>query len=171
MSEVDTYGVPLRVFGDGMPPEFFEVLGRILAINGKIEYLKDRLDHLPFSETSGVRKVEQFLKRYDAGRSARNAIVHSSWAFGAHTTDPDVILGIRYKIRKAASGQTATLSLHDLPDSEREQDIVEYRLEGLRKLVRRDVATMRVGELAYAEVMLNWAARQVLPGDTDLLSP
>lgn len=159
MNEVDKYGVPIRVFGDGTSPEFFEVLGRILAINGRIEYLKDRLDHLPSSETSVVRKVEQFRRRYDSGRAIRNAIVHSSWAFGAHKTDPEVILGIRYKIRKAVSGQTARVSLHDIPDSEREQDIVEYRLEELRKLVRHDVATMYVGELAYAEVMLNWASR------------
>lgn len=109
MSDVDKYGVPLHIFGDATAPEFFEILGRLLAVNGKIEYLKDRLDDLPSSETSGVRKVEQFLEGYSSGRVDRNAIVHSYWVFGAHTNDPEVILGIRYKIRKLASGETAEL--------------------------------------------------------------
>lgn len=54
MSEVDGYGVPVSAFGVSMPPEFFEIVGRLIAVNGKIEYLKDRLDNMPTSETSGV---------------------------------------------------------------------------------------------------------------------
>jgi hypothetical protein len=157
LSDVDKYGVPLQAFGDAIAPEFFEILGRLLAVNGKIEYLKNRLGDLPSSETIGVRKVEQFLERYSSGRIARNAIVHSYWVFGAHTNDPDVILGIRYKIRKLASGETATVAIHNVPDSEREQDVVQYKLDGLRKLLSRDVGTLRIGEIAYAQIQLNWA--------------
>lgn len=171
MSDVDNYGVPLHIFGDAIAPEFFEILGRLLAVNGKIEYLRDRLDDLPSSETSGVRKVEQFLKRYNSGRLDRNAIVHSYWAFGAHTNDPEVILGIRYKIRKLASGETATVATRDVPGSEREQDVVQYKLDDLRKLLSRDVVTMRMGEIAYADVELNWARRQLLAADGDLPIP
>ena len=36
-AEVDAHGVPLGAFGQPAPSEFFEVLGRILAVNGKIE--------------------------------------------------------------------------------------------------------------------------------------
>jgi len=67
MRDVDKYGVPISAFGDSTAPEFFEILGRLLAVNGKIEYLKDRLDDLPSSETTGVRKVEQFLERLRLG--------------------------------------------------------------------------------------------------------
>jgi len=170
-TEVDEYGVPLSAFGAGATSEFFSVLGRLIAVNGKIEYLKDRLDHLPSSETDGVRKVEQFLNRYGAGRLARNAIVHSHWMFGADTKDLDIILGIRYKIRKVASGETATVAIGDVPGSEREQDVVKYTLAGLRKLLRRDIATMRLGEIAYTEVNLTWARRQIAVTPEDLLSP
>ncbi|TFC91329.1 MULTISPECIES: hypothetical protein [Cryobacterium] len=158
--EVDRYGIPLDVFGDYPPPEFFEVIGRIVAINAKIEYLKERLDNLPPSETTGIKKVQQFLKRDSSGRMDRNAIVHSFWTFGASTENPNLILGIRYKVRKLASGEIATTSIRDVPDSEREQDIVQFELVGLRKILKRDLATMQVGELAYSEVMLQWAARQ-----------
>jgi hypothetical protein len=153
-----------------MPAGFFEVLGRILAVNGKIEYLKERLESFPSAETTGVRKVEQFRKRDSSGRIDRNAIVHSSWVFGAHALDHEVILGVRYKVRKVASGATASVSIGDIPDCEREQDVVQYTMDGLRKLLKRDLTTMRVGEIAYSEVMLNWAARQVGAADDDSTS-
>jgi hypothetical protein len=79
LTEVDRFGVPVDSFGSGMPPEFFEVIGRLVAINGRLEYIKDRLDHLSPSETSGVRKFEQFAKRFESGRLDRHTIVHSSW--------------------------------------------------------------------------------------------
>jgi hypothetical protein len=160
MSDVDKYGVPLDAFGHDVPPAFFEVLGRILAVNGKIEFIKERLEDLPSSETRGVRKVEQFLNRYDAGRLDRNAIVHSNWVFGAHTRDAEVILGVRYKVSKVVSGEIATVSIRDVPDSERDQVFVQYRLDELRKLLKRDVATMLIGELGHAEISVRWAARQ-----------
>lgn len=159
-SEVDRFGVPLLAFGRDAPPQFFEILGRLLAINGKIEYLKERLGHLPPSELSGVRKVEQFFKRYDSGRLDRNAIVHSTWVFGAHTKDPEVIVGIRYKISKANSGQIAMVSIRDTPNSERKQVFVQYKLDELRELLKRDVATLLIGERAYATVNLKRAAQQ-----------
>jgi len=138
--------------------EFFEVLGRILAVNGKIEYLHDRLDHLPSSETSGTRKVEQFLGRVTAEKGERNAIVHSHWTFGAHTSRSDVITAIRYKVRKQVSGEVATVSIVDVPGSEREQDFTLYTLDDLRRVLRRSVTTMQIGEQAYAYAMLKRAA-------------
>jgi len=105
--EVDRYGIPLDVFGHHTP-EFFEVIGRIVAINAKIEYLKERLDDLPPSETREIKKVEQFRKRDSSGTMDRNAIVHSFWTFGASTENSNLILGIRYKVRKLASGEIAT---------------------------------------------------------------
>ena len=160
LTEVDQYGVPLTVFGNPMPPEFFDVVGRIVAINGKIEYLKDRFQHLPSSEIEAVKKVKQFTQRYNSGRAERNAIVHSSWVFGADMDDPDVILGVRYKVGKLASTGTATVSIRDVPESERKQEAVRYTLSGLRKILKRDLVTMQVGEYAFTEVMLTWAARQ-----------
>lgn len=157
--DVDQHGVPIRAFGDPVTPEFFEVLGKIVSVNGQIEYLQDRLGHLPMSETSGVRKLEQFLARFESGRSGRNEVVHSRWLFGADTTDPDVIFGVRYKVRKQTTGDVATVSIHDVPDSEREQETVQHTLDSLRKLLRRDVTTMRIGEQAYTEIMLKWAAQ------------
>jgi hypothetical protein len=171
LSEVDKYGVPLDAFGPAVPTGFFEVLGRLLAVNGKIEYLKDRLDHVPSSERNGVRKVEQFYKRYDSGRLERNAIVHSFWAFGAHTGDPEVISGVRYKRKGPASGEIATVSIGDIPDSEREQVIVQYGLDQLRNLLKSDVTTMLIGMHAHAEVGVNWAARQSPTATEDLASP
>lgn len=168
LSEVDKYGVPLDAFGPGVPPEFFEVLGRLLAVNGKIEYLKERLGHLPLSETNGVRKVEQFYKRYDSGRLERNAIVHSLWVFGAHTEAPEAILGVRYKTKSPASGEIARVSIHDVPDSEREQVIVQYGLDQLRKILKRDVTTLLIGVHAHTEVGVNWAARQSPTSAEDL---
>jgi hypothetical protein len=162
-ADVDGYGVPLKAFGVGLSPAFFEILGRIVVVNGQIEYLKSRLAHLPSTETEGVRKVEQFLKRCDSGRMDRNAIVHSKWVFGAHRTDPTVILGVRYKIGKQASGEVATVSIRDIPGDEERQDLVQYRLKDLRSILKRDVATMHIGEVAYAEVMLTWAAGQLSP--------
>lgn len=171
MNNVDKYGVPLDTFGHDVPPEFFEVLGRLLAVNGKIEYLKERLDHLPSSETSGVRKIEQFFRRYDSGRLDRNAIVHSNWVFGAHAQDSEVILGVRYKISKAASGEIATVSIRDAPDSERKQVFVQYKLDELRKLLKRDVTTMLIGEHGHTEINLSWAARQPLSAAKDSSAP
>ena len=106
-----------------------------------------------------MRKVAQFRKRYSAGRSDRNAIVHSNWVFRAHTQDPDVIVGVRYKQRNRATGYVATVSLADIAGDCRQQDVVEYSLKQLRTQLRHDIATMRVGEIAYAQVMLAWAAR------------
>lgn len=159
-TEVDAYGVPLAAFGAPTPSEFFEVLGRVLAIRGRIEYLQDRITHLPSIETRGSRKVEQFLARCNAERAHRNTIVHSHWVFGAHTGDPEVILAIRYKSRKQTSGDVATVSLVDVPESDREQDVGQYTLDDLKGLLRRNVVTMRIGEQAYTEVMLKWAAQQ-----------
>lgn len=167
-TEVDAFGVPVAAFGQSAPPEFFEVLGRILAVNGKIEYLGDRLDSLPHTETKGTRKVEQFLVRCNAERADRNAIVHSHWVFGAHATDPDVFLAIRYKTRKQTSGQVATVSIVDVPGSDREQDFTLYTLDDLQRVLRRSTATMRIGEQAYAQAMLRWAtlrtAEDLSPG-------
>ena len=160
MTEVDRYGVPISAFGVSMPSEFFEIVGRLVAVSGKIEYLKDRLDNMPTSETSGVRKVEQFLKREDSGKLDRNAIVHSWWVAGAHD-DANVLLGIREKKRKVASGAAASVSMRDVPGSDRDQDYVEYTLEALRRLLKRCVTTMSIGELAYGEVMFKWAAQEI----------
>lgn len=159
-SEIDGYGVPVSAFGGSMPSEFFQIVGRLLAVCGKIEYLKDRLDNMPTSETSGVRKVEQFLKREDSGKLDRNAIVHSWWVAGAHD-DADVLLGIRYKKRKVASGAVASVSTRDVFGSDRDQEYVEYTLEALRTLLKRCVTTMSIGELAYGEVMFKWAAQGI----------
>jgi hypothetical protein len=161
LTEVDKYGVPIDAFGREVPPEFFEIIGRLLVVNGKIEYIKERLDHLPISETSGVRKFHQFMKRYDAGRSDRNAVVHSFWVFGADTSDPGVILGVRYKVRKVASGEIATVSIRDVTDSEREQEFIQFTPDELRKLLKRDLDTMRIGMHALTEIGLNWAAQQL----------
>lgn len=169
-SEVDNFGVPLVAFGDGMPPQFFEILGRLVAVNGKIEYLMGRLNQLPSSETRGLRKVEQFLKRYNLGRMDRNAIVHSFWTVGTHE-DPEVIMGFRYKVGKSASGELAMVSIGDVPDSEKVQVVVQYSLTKLRKLLRRDLLTMQVGELAFTAVSLDWATRQTLPGDQEWSTP
>jgi len=160
LGDVDRFGLPLNQFGHYSPPEFFEIVGRIVATNGRIEYLKDRLAHLPSSETSGVKKVEQFLTRYKSGRLERNAIVHSSWVFGAGTDAPDLILGVRYRTRKDTVGDTATVSIADVPASEKKQDVVQYGLAGLRKLFKRDITTLQVGEIAYTQVMLAWARDQ-----------
>ena len=162
-NEVDNYGVPVGAFGRHAPPEFFEVLGRLLAVNGNIEYLKDRLDQHPASETDGVRKAEQFSKRYESGRLERNGVVHSRWIFGAHTLDSEVILGVRYKITKSNSGKIASVSIRDVPGSEKEQVVVEYKLDGLRKLLKRDITTMLIGERALTEVDMKWAANQLYP--------
>lgn len=163
-TEVDGHGVPLGAFGEPAPSEFFEVLGRILAVNGKIEYLHDRLSHLPASETNGTRKVEQFLARVSAEKSDRNAIVHSHWTFGAHMSRPEVVTAIRYKTRKQTSGEVATLSMVDVPGSEHEQDFALYTLDDLRGVLRRSVTTMQIGEQAYAQAMIKWAVTQP---DTD----
>lgn len=160
-TEVDGYGVPTAAFGHPVPSGFFEVLGRILAVHGKIEYLQDRLTHLPSTETTGSRKIEQFLARCGAGRADRNTIVHSNWMFGAHTTDPDVILAIRYKNRKQTSGAAATVSIVDVTESDREQDVGQYTLNDLKRLLRSNVVTMRLGEQAYTEIMLKWASQQI----------
>lgn len=159
-NDVDPYGVPLTAFGLNPPADFFEILGRILATNGRIEYLLDRLDHLPKDETAGIRKAKQFRRRDAIGKLDRNAIVHSSWIFGAHRTDPGVFMGVRYNKAKRTSGETATLSMTDVPDSELIQDVVFHDLTGLRKILKRDLATMHIGEIAWAEVMLTWAARK-----------
>ena len=151
-----------------MPTGFFEVLGRMLAVCGRIEYLQDRLAHLPSTETTGDRKVEQFLARCDVEKADRNTIVHSHWVFGAHLTNPDIILAVRYKTRKQSSGTIATVSMADVPESAREQDVGQYTLKGLKSLLRRTIATMRIGELAYTGIMLRWAARQI---DSESPSP
>lgn len=160
MGEVDGHGVPVSAFGASMPPEFFEIVGRLLAVSGKIEYLKDRLDNMPTSETSGVRKVEQFVKRENAGKLDRNAVVHPWWVAGGHD-DPAVLLGIRYKKRKVESGVVASVSMRDVPGSDRDQEHVEYTLDALRRLLKRSVTTMNIGELAYGEVMFKWAAQEL----------
>lgn len=159
-TDVDSYDLPLQAFGQAVPPAFFEVLGRIITVHGKIEYLQDRLKHLTSSETSGVKKIDQFRKRCESGRDARNAIIHSRWVFGADMNDPDIFLGMRYKTRKPTSGTVATVSIADVPDSMREHDIVRYTLHSLRKLLRKDIVTMQVGEQAYSEIMLNWAGQE-----------
>ncbi|MBB5831904.1 hypothetical protein [Brachybacterium aquaticum] len=110
---------------------------------------------------SDVRKVEQFRARFASGRDGRNAVVHSRWVFGAQPSDPEIILGIRYKIMKKPAGEVATLSIQDVPDSEREQIYVEHTLSSLKRLLRRDVGTMQIGQQAYTEVMMTWAAGQL----------
>lgn len=159
-TEVDAYGVPVNAFGDRVPSEFFEALGRILSVHGKIEYLEERLRHLPSVETTGARKTEQFFARCAAGKADRNAVVHSSWVFGAYQTDSDVILAVRYKTRKQTSGEVATISTMGVPESDREQDIGQYTLSDLKRILLRSIVTMRIGEQAYSEIMLNWASDQ-----------
>ena len=161
LTEVDAYGVPLYAFGKSVPPQFFEVIGRLLAVNGKIEYLQERLNHLPSVETEALIKVEKFLKRYRSGRLERNAIVHSYWVFGAVAEDAKVIVGIRYKTSRSASGEIATVSLRDIAGSEKDQVVTQYSLAELRTLLKRDIATMSIGMQAHSEVALNWAVRQV----------
>lgn len=156
-TETDEYGVPTTAFGSPPPSHFFAILGRLLAVHGKIEYLEDRLKHLPAEETAGIRKVEQFQARCAAGKSDRNTIVHSYWLFGAHQTTSEIILALRYKTRKHTSGDIATLSMRDVPESDREQDLGQYTLDDLSKLLRASVVTMRIGEHAYGEVMARWA--------------
>jgi hypothetical protein len=168
LSDVDNYGVPIDAFGPTTPPEFFEILGRLLAVNGKIEYLKDRLAHLPEAETNGVGKVEQFTKRYESGRLERHSIVHSRWIFDAHSKDPEVIVGVRYKVSKAASGEIATVSITGVRGSEHDQVVVQYTLNELRKLLKRDVTTMLIGERAHTEVNMRWAAQEVMTTAEDL---
>lgn len=159
-TEVDAYGMPVAAFGDRVPSDFFEVLGRFLSVHGKIEYLKERLDHLPMDERTGFRKAEQFLERCRTGQADRNAIVHSHWMFGAHKANPEIILAVRYRTRKHVSGEIATLSIVDVPESDKEQGIGQYTLDSLRKILARSIVTMRIGEQAYSEVMVNWAVRQ-----------
>jgi hypothetical protein len=144
-----------------VPSEFFEVLGRILTVHGKIEYLQDRLKHLPSAETTGSIKVKQFFARCSAEKADRNAIVHSHWVFGAHTTNRDIILALRYKIRKQISGDIATVSIVDAPESDRQQDYGEYTLDDLKRVLRGNVVTMRIGEQAYTQIMLKWASQQI----------
>ncbi|WP_460800086.1 hypothetical protein [Microbacterium sp. GXF0217] len=156
---VDAYGVPLDLFGESVPEEFFAILGRLVATNGQIEYLYDRLNHLPEHERVGIRKVEQFFGRFVAGRDERNAVIHSRWVFGAHE-DPEVIVGIRYKINKKSSGLVAVLSIADVEDSEREHVLVEHTVESLRRLLRRDLITANIGAQALVETMLNGASRE-----------
>lgn len=160
LTDVDRFGVPVDAFGLGIPQEFFEVIGRLVAVNGRLEYLKDRLDHLPPSETDGIRKFEQFTSRYESGRQDRHTIVHSSWLQGADTEDPEVILGMRYKMRRVASNEVATLSIRDVPGSEREHEYVQHTLVTLRKLLKRDIDTMHIGMSALTEVGLAWAVKK-----------
>jgi hypothetical protein len=159
--EVDEHRVPIDAFGDRAPSEFFGVLGRIVAVNGQLEYFMDRLGHLPALETEGARKVEQFRARFMSGRDERNAVVHSRWVFGAQPSDPEVTLGVRYKVMKKPVGQVATVSIRDVPESEKDQIYVEHTLASLKRLLRRDLGTMQIGKQAYSEVMLAWAARQL----------
>lgn len=165
LNDVDEYGVPLHAFGDGIPPEFFEILGRLIAVNGKIEYLKERLDQVPPAETNGVRRVEQFMTRYESGRLDRNSIVHSFWTFDADSDDSEAIVGVRYKMKGPAAGEIASIALRDNPGSEHPQVIVQQTLSGLRALLKRDLRTMLFGELAFTEIGLKWAVRQLAMGD------
>lgn len=159
-TEVDSYGIPVDAFGERVTSGFFEVLGRILSVHGKIEYLEERLGHLSPAETAGVKKTEQFLARCAAGKAVRNTIVHSYWVFGAHRTDPDIILAVRYKVRNQTSGQIATLSIMDVPESDRGQDVGQYTLGDLKAILRRSIQTMRIGEQAYSKIILRWAVGQ-----------
>ena len=61
--EVDHFGVPRKAFWDRTPAGFFELVGRILAVNGRIEYLRGRLDHLPSSGTRCDRPLFVGLRR------------------------------------------------------------------------------------------------------------
>lgn len=157
---VDAYGLPVEAFGVEPPDGFFEVLGRILAVSAQIEYLQDRLEHLPSTETERVRKVEQFLARCADGRDARNAVVHSRWSFDAHT-DPDVIIGIRYKKRKNASGQVFSVAMTDVEGSGLGHELIEHTMVTLRRLLKRDISTMTIGQMAYTEIQLRWAQTQI----------
>lgn len=129
--EVDEYKVPIDAFGGRAPSEFFAILGRILAVNGQLEYLMDRLGHLPDTEIAGVRKVEQFRARFASGRDERNSVVHSRWVFGSQESDPEIILGIRYKVTKKPAVEAATVSMQDVPGSERSQIYVQHTLASL----------------------------------------
>ena len=162
--EVDTYGLPIDAFGSQPPPHFFEVIGRILAVNAQIEYLQDRLDHLPPHETIGVRKVEQFKSRCAAERDERNAVVHSRWVFRVDVANEGTFVGVRYKKRKRASQSTVTVSLTDVTDSQQGQEMVEHTIESLRAILRKNITTMRIGHHAYTEVMIAWAKMQVDAG-------
>lgn len=159
-TETDNYGIPVDAFGADVPPDFFELIGRILAVHGKIEYLQGRLSSLPSAEKDGVKKVEQFLVRCAAEKANRNTLVHSYWIFGSHTEDPDVILALRYKTRKKTSGEVATVSIVDVPEGVHEQDLGQYTLDDLRRIMRRSTVTMRIGERAYSEIMLKWSSVQ-----------
>ncbi|MDQ1076194.1 hypothetical protein [Microbacterium sp. SORGH_AS_0969] len=161
----DGFGTPVDSFGTRPPEEFFSLLGRIVAVSGQIEYLKDRLAHLPSEETDSSKKVKRFYERARADQEERNGVVHSRWFFGADTSDPDLITGIRYKVRKSNAGQLATVSIVDVPDSERKQVVVQHTLESLEALHRRLVGTVRIGEVAYTSLMLSWGATQLAEAD------
>lgn len=159
-TEVDAYGMPVAAFGDRVPSGFFEVIGRILSAQGRIEYLMERLNHLPAGERTGVRKAEQFHERFRSEQADRNTIVHSHWLFGAHKVNPDVILAVRYRTRKNTPGVIATVSIVDVPESDEVQIIGQYTLESLKKILARSIVTMQIGEQAYSDIMLLWASRQ-----------
>lgn len=165
----DGLGTPLDSFGTKPPEAFFSLLGRIVAMSGQIEYLKDRLAHLPSEETDSSKKVKRFYERARSDQEERNGVVHSRWFFGADKSDPDLITGIRYKIAKSNAGHIATVSIVDLPDSEREQVVVQHTLKSLELLHRRLVGTVRIGEVAYTSLMLRWGATQL--ADADPFSP
>ena len=157
----DKYGLPLDAFGIEAPHEFFEITGRILAVHGQIEYLKERLNRIPAIETEGVRKFQQFLSRCKDGQNDRNTIVHSRWVFGANKKDPHQFFAVRYKTRSITSGSVATVAITDVPESEKEQDYTMYSLESLQKVLNQSIITMRIGSQAYTEVMFHWANQQM----------
>ncbi|WP_432733134.1 hypothetical protein [Microbacterium sp. MM2322] len=134
-------------------------------MSGQIEYLKDRLAHLPSEETDSSKKVKRFYERARADQEERNGVVHSSWFFGVDTSDPDLFTGIRYKVRKSNAGQLATAFIVDVPDTEREQVVVQHTLKSLEMPHRRLVGTVRIGEAAYKSLMVRWGAAQLADAD------
>ena len=104
-TDVDSYGVPQQAFGCVAPPEFFEALGRVIAVHGQIEYLQDRLKHLPPSETNGGRSFGAVFRGANRG-ALPETLCPFTLGFGADTKDKDVILGLRYN-RKVTSGTVA----------------------------------------------------------------
>lgn len=164
--ETDSLGTPAGSFRTTPPEAFFSLVGRIVVLSGQIEYLKDRFAHLPPKETESSKKVKRFHERARADQEERNGVVHSRWFFGADESDPDLITGVRYKVAKSNTGHIAIVSIVDVPDSGREQVVIQHTLKSLEEMHSRLLGTARIGEVAYASLMLRWGATQLANADS-----
>ncbi len=104
-----------------------------LTINGKLDVLKELVDHKGLQEKEGFKKdFDDWFKLVSKTRAARNRYIHGGWDIA-----PDVERGIRFTpmtwVDDMGGSKTERMTLVEFKELMKEMDFVFEQFSRLRK--------------------------------------